>query len=1190
MTNRKFLSGVAIVALSGALAASPAYASERGSDRAAFGDVAEQQAQWRLIRDDSRSDTDISEADEATASQPAASRFTTPVTVSAPTIVDSFAGIQEGAYTAAFDPQITRALPRFTGDLVGALTGPTPEIIARDDIGSGGIIDVNNTQPSVVQLFTQDNLSGGIFFNCTGSVINPRTIMTAAHCLNSSSSEAYGLPEAGAEITSLISSGVNSSVRFFEYLDNGSNYTQGGVARSTDVVIHASSNLDNGGLEFPWADIALIAVDTPITDVPALPLLLTPLTELTHVVQVGYGTFGVANGVDGGGSEGIGFLRRVGENMLGALASPADLGDAFFADFAPTSDFGFETQNFYFTDFDNPDRTQEEIDGCVLTGGGISCDSLAAVRAIDYFADDALPNEVATAGGDSGSPLIVDQLYDFQVAVGVLSGGFDFFRVPEGFGDISFYNPLYNFFEFISENTAYKYVSANAGDGVWSDASRWTQDLDPGFFIDDGTGTLVNGVPEGSEPGVYATGPNLGTILGTDISDFPTESPNLPPEGTPNFGANTPNSSVLLGAGSTGFVPQNTDGTIGTAFENPAQYFEVHLSRSGTTTVDLDVEIDKLVIDNDDAGFVLPDQWTFTSLIGTEQFSGTAEINGTLNTGIYTLAGGELEGDGGTINTNALFNVEGLLSAGGTQDFGSLTINGDYVQTSGGALWSDFSVGPRNVVSADSYDISGAAVLDGALIISTTDRRVRFGAEYTLLTAGAIDGDFSTVTLLSSSPILGVEHRIEGNEIIVEVVARSIRDLLGRRSSLSSLGGALDTVRASNFDAFADMFAIVDSATFDTLGSTLSSLTPVSAFSQTFTANSFSQRFTGQIAQRTLALRGGSRAAGGFSAAGNASFALTGTTPAQPGKLGVFGSASGVYLNGGQQSGVLGNGVTGFNTFGTNGVTNGVVGANAFEQASLTQAGEMTIGADLQVSENFSFGVAVSNIRNSQQSTGVLQAQADRSQSVAIYATWADGGLFADGYAGSSDQEFGVERAAQGDFRASYQNAIGQSDSGQTFGGMRLGYAFDLATGIEVGPVVSMDYVRNSIGGYDEIGASAFGLSVADRTFTSMGAKAGAMASFDIRTSETSSIRAFGSVAYARELADTADVVTANFFGAADTTFTIANQLDPQWVSVNAGAEMMVGQNLSASVSVTSDMGRGPLSNDQGRVSLNWRF
>ena len=98
-----------------------------------------------------------------------------------------------------------------------------------------------------------------------------------------------------------------------------------------------------------------------------------------------------------------------------------------------------------------------------------------------------------------------------------------------------------------------------------------------------------------------------------------------------------------------------------------------------------------------------------------------------------------------------------------------------------------------------------------------------------------------------------------------------------------------------------------------------------------------------------------------------------------------------------------------------------------------------------------------------------------------------------------------------------------------------------------------MDYLSNRIGGFDETGAGAFGLSVDDRTFTSVGAKLGAMASFDIKTTDTTAIKAFGSVAYARELGDTEDVITAHFFGAEDTPFSISNGLDPQWVSVNAG-------------------------------------
>ncbi|MHA7819281.1 MAG: autotransporter domain-containing protein [Erythrobacter sp.] len=1175
MTKRVFLSGVGIAALAGAIGAAPAHASgkETGATVEESGDETGS-VDYRLP---------ASETTPRLAARDAS-----------PAMIAPFAGFDNSSYTVDIDPSLNLATLRSRYGIQSTLsTGPQIEqrLISRADVdpNGAGFVDVNETQPSVVQLFSQRNSDGGVFLNCTGTVINPRTILTAAHCVTASttrSSEAYGLPETGADRTVLVATGFDTSGRLDNYLATGANYAEGGLASSTDVVIHSTANVDEAALPFPWADIALVAVDTPITDVPSMPILLSPLTELTHVVQVGYGTFGDAFG---GGTAGSSLLRRVGENMLGALANFQDITDIVFANTAPNADL---SQNYYFTDFDWPDRgtairpgdTEPGGFGCDFNGNGAECTFVGDILANDWFDGDALPNEAATAPGDSGSPLIVDQLYDFPVVVAVLSGGLTYpgtdlsgIGLPNTYGDISFYNPLYPFFEFISENTAYKYVSALGGDGMWSDPTHWTQDLDPGFFIDDGTGTLVNGLPEGPEPGIYASGPKLGTVLGVDISGNPEGSLVLPPDGIFfGIGSLTPNSSALLGPGSTGFVPNNTDGMPGISFANPAQYFEVHLNRAGTTTVDIDVEIDRLVIDNEDAGFVLASPYSFSSLIDVEQLDGYAEINGALSTPVYTLATGVLAGDGGSIDTNVLFNVNGLIDAGSSSDFGSLTIGGDYVQTSGGVLWTDFTVDRRRNVTSDFYDISGVAVLDGVLVLSSDDRRVRFGTEFTILSADSIDGDFAQSISLLNSVVLEARHRIDGSDVVVEIGARSIRDIVGSRGGMRSLGATLDAIRADRFSSFTSLFDVVDNAGFDTFGNTLVSLTPTSAFSQNFTANAFSQRFTGQVAQRTLSLRGGSRAAGGFTAAGNASYALAGSAPVEPGQLGIFGSASGIYLNGGRPVDVHDAESAGQ--------------ANVFEQLSLTQAGEITMGADLRVTEGFAFGIAVSNIRSSQLETGLLRPEADHSTSVAIYGTYDAGGLFADGYAGTADLRLGATRASQGDFASIYDTAMGQSDSEQVFGGLRLGYAFDLASGLEVGPVVSMDYVSNSIRGFDEIGAGTFGLSVDDRTFTSLGAKVGAMASLDLPVGETGRVRAFGSVAYARELADNADVVTAHFFGAEDLPFSIRNELDPQWVSVNAGAEIDLGTNLRAALSVTSDMGRGPLSNEQAQATLSWRF
>lgn len=1037
---------------------------------------------------------------------------------------------------------------------------PEAELIVRDDVGVN-FGDPTNSQPSVVQLFVRNNQTGGVFLNCTGTLINPRTVLSAAHCFNSRSSEAYGLP-GQTPFSLLVATGQNTQTSVFNYIRTGASYSQGGVATSTDVVIHPTANLDNGGLPFPWADVAFVALNEPITDAGAMPLLLSPLTELTRVIQVGYGTNGTGSGTARPGSS---FLRRVGENRLGLIGSLGDFIDGVFPDFAPSTQvLGFESQAFYWTDFDNPNRTPEQQAGCLFTGSNISCNSRAAVLAIDFFDGDALPLESGTAPGDSGSPLIVADKYAFPVIAGVLSGGFDFFGLGNVYSDVSFYNPLYPFFQFITENTPYKYVAAKGGDGNWSNPNYWTQELDPGFFIDDGNGNLVNGIPAGAEPGILESGPKLGTVLGTDIS----QNTGAPTPGFESFDTSLPKSSALLGPGSTGFVPNNTDGTPGIAFAAPAQYFDVMLNRPGRTTVDINVEIDKLALDNGLAEFVLPRSQTFTTIIGYEQFSGRAQIDGQFNAGLVALFGGLTEGEG-TIASEAVFNFGAGIAPGGLFNVGTLTIDGDYIQLADGALVIDASK-RRQTITSDLLAITGDASLAGNLLIKGTGN-IRFGDAFTVLNANSVAGAFDNTVLLTQSPLLFAQSRIEGGEVIVDITARSVSDMFaGRSGNLQSLGATLDALRfGGRYTQFAGLFNIIDTAGFESFVPTLFSLTPVSAFNQTMIATNFSQRFTGQLSQRTLSLHGGNKAAAGFSAAGGAVAGIAQTNAAEPGKMGFFGTVSGSFLVSAQERNS---------------------GMNALEEAAFTQAGELTLGADMRLSQDLTVGFAMTSIRNGMAMAGSQPRADDTSVSGAAYAAMRMGRGFSDMYVGFSRQNFALSRAAQGDFRSAFDMVQGDADGMQSFAGMRLGYAFGILPGLEAGPVASIDYVRNDLGGYSEFGAGNFGLTVLERSFTSVGSKAGVMASLNTGIGRRGQLSAFGSVAYARELADTSDAVTAFFAGAADVPFTIVNALEPDWVSATLGVDLSLGKRFDVGVSGHSDFGRGVLTNNQARFNLNWKF
>lgn len=917
-------------------------------------------------------------------------------------------------------------------------TGVDPNGVAPN-----GLLDIGIN--GVGQMRTITNLTTRTGFVCSGSLINPRTVLFAAHCVNGQAANTYGFNTGGTPISfgfqadNLVArrlwAGFSATGQFLPADANIYQTNVGNAIYSGEHVWYDPRSLLPANAGFINSDIALVTLDTPANDIPTWAMLFTPLTSPTHGVITGYGATGTTG--TSGANLGVDSRRRIAENMIDFLGSLDDRNNWLFCPGSTSCPFGALPQSLYQLDFDSP-------------SGQPAYNPALGAFDFDLFDGAALPNEGTTAGGDSGGPLIADQAFDKPVVVGVLSGGSRFFG-PQPFssyGTSSFYQPLFLYWDLIVANNPYKYVTNLSGSRDWTDPAHWLQTMDPNYVVER-NGQLVNALPG-----------SLGGETSTDTTKFGTvcfldDCLNIDRIGPENAGTGA-GLVVAGGPGSTNFVPNNrrADPRIGVR----PLYYDVTLSAAGTTSATTAIEIDRLTIDGA-TKLDVKSSGNLRVLGDFTQISGWTNVNGLLKTGEALVATGILSGSG-TIDPTFLTVIGGFVAPGGADKVGTLTVKGDVILASASALFIDATRGSadRLTVLSDANNAGILAINDATLVMSKFGAAPRHGEAYTIASAaGGIDGTFSSV--FSFQGVLRPDLAYNPTDIVATLRAGSLAVHLGRSTaSAQAFANALDTLRTSSYTSLYNLFGAVDLMDSAQLGATLDSLAPRVLGESELLQDRQSRLLMSYVTDR-LSL-GGTGAAQGMTVIGNSRGFAGEVTGEQAGLQAFAGLAPA-----GTAPGKLPDGVTGFIAAGTS------TGESSYGSSARLGGGRsgnwMGMGLEFRTGDRTTIGTAIGYA--SATSRPGSDRVNSRTMQAAAYATRElGGGVYLGAVANMEIAHLDSDRTG---FSGTGLLELTGATEMRRLGMMaEAGKAFTLGDGLSFTPRVRLGYDRQDLAGFRERG------------------------------------------------------------------------------------------------------------------------
>jgi autotransporter-associated beta strand protein len=246
--------------------------------------------------------------------------------------------------------------------------------------------------------------------------------------------------------------------------------------------------------------------------------------------------------------------------------------------------------------------------------------------------------------------------------------------------------------------------------------------------------------PSGSESKIFIEENASGGTARFQLSNGSLDISNLLTAGT-TVGSIEGSGNVFLGTKNLSVVGNNTEtifsGVIQDDTAAPLLGGGGSLTKEGTGTL------------------ILTGANTYT---GTTTVSGGAlVVDGSIASDVIVNAGGTLAGTG-TVGSTEI-KVGGTLAPGHSDgSFGQLRIQGDLLFNQGAGTTSTYlvQVSPANATStapATSTSVTGTATLNGATVKANFAPGTYVKNEYTILTAGTVDGQFGSLVPTNLSPM-----------------------------------------------------------------------------------------------------------------------------------------------------------------------------------------------------------------------------------------------------------------------------------------------------------------------------------------------------------------------------------------------------------------------------------------------------